>query len=393
MARRLPRDLKLYALAVACMGAAGTMVDSSFNNYLASSWDLGGLGRSALELPRELPGFLNVFAAAALGFLPARRVGALAFALQAAGILALAYLSPTFPVMTCWLFAYSLGQHVFLPMQQSLGMELARDGAEGALLGKANAVKNLAQLAGAAFVFFGFRSLGLGFRANFVAVAAVLAVGAAALALMSAPKASAAAPRLLLRREYGLFYVLSVLFGTRKQLFITFAPWVVVSVYGKPTSIMAALFFAGGLAGVVFQPLIGRAVDRLGERFVLGAEAVLLVPVCLVYGFAESFLPKDAAFVAVCACYAVDSLLLSFGIARSTYLKKIALRPEDVAPTLAMGISIDHVFSIAVALAAGAVWDAFGYRWVFLLGAGIALANLAATRAVKLRNDSRKAVA
>ncbi len=377
-------DIGKYFIAIVCMGLAGAMVDSSFNNFLKSSWDIGGLARSGLELPREVPGFLNVFVAALLAFLPGRRIGAIAFALQAAGIALLGLFSPTFSAMTGWLFMYSLGQHVFLPLQQSIGMELAAEGGEGTLLGKANAVKNLAQLAGGAAVFIGFGMFGLSFKFNFILTALVLLGGTAALALMSAPPKDRKAPALVLKKRYGLFYLLSILYGTRKQLFITFAPWVIVSVYGKPTSVMAALYFAGGLAGVVFQPIIGKAVDTLGERFILGLEAFILIPVCLFYGLARFLFPEDIAFAVVCVCYVADSLLMSFGMARSVWLKKTAETPADVAPTLAMGISIDHVFSISVALLSGLVWDRFGYQWVFLTGVVIAVVNFIATRWVRV---------
>lgn len=377
-------DKKKYFIAVACMGMTAALFDSTFNNYLKASWDIGGLARSALELPREVPGFLNVFVAAALAFLPGRRIGALAFLLQAAGVVLIATSSSSFSVMTRWLFIYSLGQHVFLPLQQSLGMELASSGGEGALLGKANAVRNLFQLAGAGLVFIAFSFFGVGFRENHLFTAVVLVCAAAALSLMSAPPRDKTAPRLVLKKRYGLFYLLSVLFGTRKQLFMTFAPWVVVSIYGKPTSVVAALYLAGGAAGVVFQPIIGRAVDRLGERFMLGLEALILIPVCLFYGLARFIFPENIAFAVVSLCYVADSLLMSFGMARSVWLKKTAETPSDIAPTLAMGISIDHIFSIAVALAAGLLWDRLGYQWVFISGTVIAALNFIATRWVRV---------
>ncbi len=89
--------------------------------------------RASARLGSVLPGFLNVFVAAALAFLPGRRIGAIAFVIQAAAIALLGTLSPTFTVMTYWLFFYSIGQHVFMPLQQSVGMELANAGGEGSL--------------------------------------------------------------------------------------------------------------------------------------------------------------------------------------------------------------------------------------------------------------------
>jgi predicted MFS family arabinose efflux permease len=72
----------------------------------------------------------------------------------------------------------------------------------------------------------------------------------------------------------------------------------------------------------------------------------------------------------------MDQLLMSFGIARSTYMKKIAKTPSDVQPALTLSITIDHVFSITAALVGGLIWNRFGFQYVFLMGAGIALLNL-----------------
>jgi predicted MFS family arabinose efflux permease len=379
----LQRDRRFYFIAVMTGGLAVAMIDSSFNNFLAATWDISGLARSSLELPRELPGFLNVFVAALLAFLPGRRIGAIAFLLQALGIFLLARFSSTFSLMTVWLFIYSLGLHLFLPLQQSIALELAPRGTEGSLLGNANALRNLAQIAGGAFVFIGFGVFKLSFSGNFMIAAGIFVFGGVALFLMSKPPRDIRALALVFKGRYGLFYLLSILYGTRKQLFITFAPWVIVAIYHKPTSIMAALYFAGGVAGVLFQPLIGRAVDKRGERFMLGLEAILLIPVCFLYGFAKFIFPELIAFIIVCLCYVADSLLLSFSVARSVWMKKIAEKPSDIAPTLAMGVSIDHIFSIAVALLAGLLWDRFGYQWVFLAGAGIAVINFIASRFVR----------
>ncbi len=157
-----------------------------------------------------------------------------------------------------------------------------------------------------------------------------------------------------LHREYRLYYLLSVLYGSRKQLFITFAPWVLVTIFNQPTQTMATLITIGGIIGILFQPLLGWMIDRFGERFVLVAEAVLLVVVCFGYGFSKSIFPEGIAFLMVCCFYLTDQVLMSVGMARSTYMKKIALQPGDVQPALTAGVTIDHIFSISIALLGGA---------------------------------------
>jgi len=131
----------------------------------------------------------------------------------------------------------------------------------------------------------------------------------------------------------------------------------------------------GGVIGIIFQPFLGWATDHLGERFILASEAVLLIVVCFGYGFSRSFLPEHSAFLVACGCYLLDQMLMSVGLARSTYMKKIALTPSDIQPALTLAISLDHIFSISVALVGGLIWNAFGYQVVFLLGVVIATLN------------------
>jgi len=38
-----------------------------------------------------------------------------------------------------------------------------------------------------------------------------------------------------------LYYWLAILYGTRKQIFITFAPWVLITIYKQPTQTIATL--------------------------------------------------------------------------------------------------------------------------------------------------------
>ena len=53
------RNLLLFAAGAALMGFAGSMFDTTFNNFLSDSFDITARGRGFLEFPRELPGFLT----------------------------------------------------------------------------------------------------------------------------------------------------------------------------------------------------------------------------------------------------------------------------------------------------------------------------------------------
>ncbi len=382
----ISRELKLFLAASFVMGMAYSVVDATLNNFLNDRFTLSGFERSFLEFPRELPGFLVVFVSALLWFLCSRRLGVLAMLLGAVGALLVGYVSTTYAVVVLCLFIYSLGQHIYIPLSTTIGMELAHEGRTGARLGQLNAVRNLAAIFGSFLVFLGFKFLAFNFHVTFTLAAIGLALAGILLFAMKPNPTTRPKVFLKLHREYWLYYLMSVLYGSRKQLFMTFAPWVIVNVFQQPTQTMATLVTIGGVIGILFQPLLGRAIDRFGERLVLAGEAVLLVLVCIGYGFSKFLFPLDTAFLMICTFYLLDQMLFSVNMARSTYMKKIAIRPEDVQPALTASVTLDHLFSIIVALIGGAIWNRFGFQYVFLLGVFIAAANFLA--ALKIRIPS-----
>jgi predicted MFS family arabinose efflux permease len=380
----LPRDLLLFIGTVMTIGFAESIFNAVFNNFLSETFSLTSFYRTFLELPRESGGLLVIFVSALFFFLPGRRMAVVATLIGTTGLLLMAFFSVTVHRMFVWLFLFSLGQHLFMPLSTSIGMELAREGQTGRRLGQLNSLKNIAIISGSFFVFIGFKYLHLDFTKSFICAALFYGAGAVLLYSMKPGRKNPPAMHLKLHREYRLYYWLSVLFGTRKQIFLTFAPWVLVTVYHQPTAVIATLFTISGVCGIFFQPFLGKAIDRLGERFILSAEALLLIFVCTGYGFARNIFPEQIALVVACACFIADQLLMSVNMARSTYLKKIALHPDHITPTLSMSVSIDHVFSITVALLGGVVWAAWGYQAVFVAGAGIALVNLASARFIRV---------
>jgi MFS family permease len=366
------RELKLFAAVSIMMGIAYSIYDSTFNNFINERFSLTGFQRSFLELPRELPGFLVVFVSALLWFLCSRRLGAFALALGAAGVLLIGFIPSTFAVMALCLFIYSIGFHLFIPLASSIGMELAHEGQTGRRLGQLNAIRNFATILGSLLVVLGFRFLGFRFQHTFILTAVGLGVAAVLMLLMKPDAAQKPKTFLKLHKEYRLFYILNILAGSRKQIFITFAPWVIVTIFTQPTQTIATLMTLGGAIGILFQPVLGRAIDHFGERLILQIEAVMLVMVCLGYGFSKFLFPERTAFLFVCGFYLLDQMLLSVNMARSMYMKKIAVDESHVQPALTAGVTIDHLFSIIIALLGGVIWNALGFQYVFLLGILIA---------------------
>jgi len=273
-------------------GFSFAIVNAVLNNFLNETFTLSGFRRGMLEFPRELPGFLVIFVSALFFFLCSRRLAALSHILAAIGIFLLGHFSTGYGAMLIWLFIMSLGQHIFLPLTSGIGMEYAKEGNIGKRLGQLNSAGNVATILGGFVVFIGFRFLKFDFPLSFTIAAAGMLISAILLYTMKPDDIHPEHSKFTLRKKYGLYYWLCILYGTRKQIFLTFAPWVLVTVFNKSTAMVATLMTAGGVIGVFFNPVLGRAIDKLGERRILMSEAFLLVFVCIGYGFSACFCQK-----------------------------------------------------------------------------------------------------
>lgn len=384
------KDLILFMAASAFIGVSQSIDASVFNNFLNDTFHITVSQRTILEFPREFPGFLVVFVSGALLFLGDVRIASVANMLAALGLIGLGHLSSDFYVMMVWMTIYSLGTHLFMPMSNSIGMNLAEDGNTGKILGRINGLNTAAYLLTSLVTALIFKYIKVNYSIAFTAAALSYVAACFMILFMKPHKPKNKGKKLFLRKEYALFYWLNILYGARKQIFLTFGPWVLIKVFGQGVSTFAILgFFISGL-GIVFKPVIGSMIDKRGERFVLAAEAVALIIICIGYAFAENVSGilgiGNAALIIICSCYVIDQLLNAASIARATYLRKIAVVQEDVSPTLSMGLSIDHAVSMVVPWLGSLVWNAFGYQFVFILGAFIALGNLILTRYIKLKN-------
>ncbi|MDR2734841.1 MAG: MFS transporter [Spirochaetota bacterium] len=380
--RRISRDLLLFTIAVSLAAFVQSLYEAIFPNFLYFTFNVSETERGLIELPRELPGFLVIAISAAFSFLCTRRRAAVAHLFAAVGLIMIGLYPASFSVMIIWLFILSIGQHLFLPLQSSIGMELAPEGHTGRVLGRLQSWGNIAGLLGSLVVFLGLRFLGFSFAFCFV-LGGIGFFAAAIVVFFMQKDEKQKTPQFRLRREYGLYYWLCILYGTRKQLFLTFAPWVLVTVFEQPATTLAMLLLTGGVIGIFFKPWIGKMVDRYGERLIITLESAGLICICIVYAIANDVFTPEFALYATCACYIIDQLLFSVGIARATWLKKIALSPDEVPQTLTMGVSIDHLFSITIALLGGVLWNELGYTSVFLMGAGIACINLISARFIR----------
>jgi len=385
--RNAEKDFLIFLIVCMFLGIGQSVDGSALSNFLKEKFHFLILQRSALELPRELPGFL-VFAF--IGFLSSLgdiRIAAVANATAAVGMFLLGVMPADYMLLLIVMFVYSSGQHIYLPLSNTIGMSFADEKNFGRKLGQISAANTAALVFGSAVLWTLFRFLKVDYMVAFSIGAAAFLAAAAMLLFMNPKRTVEIKNRFVFRKEYRLFYWLSVVNGARKQIFLTFGPWVLVDVFKQKVTTMTVLFFIISIAGVFFRPFFGYLIDRKGEKFVLGAEAAVLFFVCFLYAFASNVFPYGITVIVICACYITDQTFSAAGMARSTYLRKIAVKEEDVSPTLSLGTSLDHIVSMLLPALAGLVWyrgGVNGYKYVFVGGALIALVNFISTRMMRI---------
>lgn len=387
--RALPAPLLLFAAASLLMGLYGGLYDPSFNNYLAQTHNASALARGALEFPRELPGFLVVFIITALMFLADTRIAALSALLVGVALWGQGFLSPDLSWVVVWMIIWSTGAHLYMAITPSIGIRLAKAGQEGRRLGQIGFLESLGALVGLATVYWGASHwhfsfpLIFGLAGIFAVIAAFCLFRIQAEPLLKPPR------RAVLKKEFRLFYALNIVFGARKQIFLTFAPWVLIRVFGCGIETFAMLGFIGTILSLVFRPMLGRAIDAFGERVIISAESLLLVIMSILYGFSPSWFNPETALLIIMACYIADQLLFAVRMARTTYLNRIVDNQDELTPALSMGLSLDHAVSMLIPLGGGLLWTYYGYVPVFIVSGILALANLFLAGLIPARETKR----
>lgn len=372
--RTVTGDFRRVLLATLFFGAAAGVIASTLNNYLADVHGFDAGERGWLEFPRELPGFVIMFVVALLLLrLRESRMAALAMVFTGAGLLGLGYLAPTTAVLVAWIVIWSLGDHIIFAVEGPLGLKLARQGGEGRRLGQLGGARNLGTIVGVAAVWLLAKLAGDRYDLFYLVGGACAAAAGFFYWRLSLGHGEPPSRKLVYRREYHLFYAISALFGIRKQIFMVFGTWVLVSLHGVPVATIALLYFVAAALGVILRPLLGDVIDWLGERRVLAADEVLLLVVCLVYAFASDLLPQPWDLRLLYGAYVLDSVLFALRVARTTYLKKIAVDPADITPTISLGITIDHLVAMSLPVLSGWIWERYGHQWVFMLAGAIAV--------------------
>jgi MFS family permease len=359
------------------------------DNYLAEIIHITPFERGIVEFFREIPGLLLILILALMYRFADSKVFKIGIAIMAGGSvgLLLSSASPLFMtkvLVVAFMVLFSTGEHIIMPVRATIAMDMARKEKAGASLGLSNSISQFGSIAGFMLVtaiFFLLGKIGFsrtdvfGYRVVFGASAALMTTAALVAAALRQTTFKAQRRRFYFAKKFYKFYMLEVFYGARKQIFLTFAPYVLILQYGADPSIMSILYAICAGFGMLCSPLIGRIIDRVGYKAVMVADTLILIVVCVFYGFAHRMFPHNIAFLVVCCNFVLDSIISIASMASNIYVQRIASNQEEVTSTLSTGISVNHVISIFIALMGGWIWKVTGIEVLFLLSAFLGLLN------------------
>ncbi|MEM9144566.1 MAG: MFS transporter [Pseudomonadota bacterium] len=374
-AAHLPRwrrpEALLMLMALASPLAFATWM-ALLNNFVVEYASFDGLDIGVLHVAREIPGFLAFLVIYLLFVIHEQRLALLSLALLGIGTAIVADF-PSFWGLIATTVLSSIGFHYYETVNQSLQLQwLSKDRAPRAI-GNMVAMGSAGSLLAFAGIMAASELMGWGYQTMFMmgggACTLIALVAWIAFPMFKAPVAQHR--KMILRPRYWLYYALVFIGGARRQIFIVFAPFMMVERFGMEVHEVTGLMLANYLATILFAPLAGRLIERYGERFALIFEYVGLFVVFALYAGIYFF--HWGVWLAI-ALYVADHLLFALAIAQKTYFQKIA-DPADQAPTAAVAFTINHIAAVTLPAPLGLLWLA-APEAVYALAAALALCSL-----------------
>lgn len=349
------------------------------NNFAIEQAAFTGAEMGILQSLREVPGFLAFAVVFILLLLQEQTLAVLALLLLGIGT-ALTGFFPSVVGLYATTVIMSLGYHYFETVQTSLALQWIDKERTAEVLAKILAVGSLASIIIFALIWLAFDFAGLSYQWIYLLGGGLtVAVALACWKLFPHyPEKVRQHKKMLLRRRYWLYYLLTFMSGARRQIFIVFAGFLMVEKFGYEVGEIAILFFINAGINVVLAPRIGRLIGRVGERRSLLFEYVGLIIVFVSYAFVEN------ATVAA-GLYVIDHMFFALAIAIKTYFQKIA-DPADIAATAGVGFTINHIAAVIIPVIFGVLWLS-SPALVFLAGAAMAAISLVLALGIPMRPE------
>lgn len=359
----------LMVLTIASMAGLQTW-RTLFNNFAVEIAHLEGNHIGMIQSFREIPGFLALLAIFVMLLIKEHKLSALSIATLGAGV-AITGFFPSYGGLLITTLIMSFGFHYYETTNQSLTLQYFDKHTSPLVFGKLRSIAAASNIAVGVLIFV---------MAEFLSYTQIFAIIGGMILLTGIwgltqnPVRDDIVPqhkKMIFRKKYWLYYFLTFMAGARRQIFVAFAVFLLVKRFDFSVQEITALFVLNNVINYFLSPLIGKAIVKIGERKVLSMEYGSLIFIFLAYAFTDSKL-------IVAIMYILDHIFFNFSIAIRTYFQKIG-RAEDIAPSMAVGFTINHIAAVVIPAVGGLLWMV-DYRIPFVAGAVMSLISVLAVQ-------------
>jgi hypothetical protein len=363
-----------YLIVLTISSAMGLQAwQTLFNNFAVDVAGLNGHHVGMIQSIREIPGFLALLVVFVIMFIREYRLSALSILILGLG-LAMTGFFPSYIGLILTTLIMSFGFHYYETTNMSLTLQYFDEAISPWVFGKQRSYAAASNIAVGILIYL-FVFL-LDFTKIYLLFGSLI-VAAAVWGLIQDPSDKTIIPqrkKMIIRKKYGLFYFLTFMAGARRQIFMAFAVLLMVQKFKYSVQEVTILFVVNNIINYYLSPLIGRSIIRFGERKVLSLEYLSLIFIFVAYAVTGSKL-------VVAFLYILDHIFFNFSIAIRTYFQKVG-DPRDVAPSMAVGFTINHIAAVFLPALGGLLWM-IDYRIPFISGAIMSLVSLIAVQMIR----------
>jgi predicted MFS family arabinose efflux permease len=363
-----------------------------FNNFAVEELGVRADQIGILQSLRELPGLMGFVLGFLVLWLSEKRVMGLSVLLLGLGLLISggAYGLSTLIVGT---MVMSIGFHFFYPSNSSVVLMGVGKKEAPIWLGRLQSVSSFAAVIGTLVIWLfvdglhvgSLRLPAWGYRTTLYVTGVVVIVGSLfALRNGRLQGARREKRKVIFRRDYGLYYLLTFMMGSRRHIFTTFAIFMLVEIYGISVRETALLLLVNNLISTYTTAQLGKLVTRFGERKVLTFNFLGLIGVFLGYAYVP-YLPI------LFALFVMDHVFFGFNLAVDSYFQKIAYSPQEITSNVSMAQTINHISALVVPVLGGILWEQISPSATFLAGVVIAVISLVLVQFIRIQPHSELA--
>jgi hypothetical protein len=364
-----------YLVVLTISSTAGLQTWTTlFNNFAVDVAGLQGNHVGMIQSIREIPGFLALLAVYVMLVIREHRLSAISILILGAGLAATGFF-PTFTGIAITTLISSFGFHYYETTNMSLTLQYFKKDESPWVFGKLTSLAAATSI-GIGLLIWGMTSF-LDFTQVYLVIGVLIAIAGLWALLTRDPSDINIIPQrkqMVLRKKYWLFYFLTFMAGARRQVFIAFSVLLLVQKFQYTVQEVTILFIINNTINYFLSPLVGKSIIRFGERKVLSLEYLSVIFLFTAYATTDSKLL--VAFI-----YILDQIFFTFAIAIRTYFQKVG-DPQDIAPSMAMGFTINHLAAVFLPAIGGMLW-VIDYRIPFFAGAAMGVVSLLAVQKIK----------